>query len=63
MSNCKECDYLKQLSYKERHRRQVRRINRENTRRFRAANPGYNARACAKAKRRRIEKKMKVVAS
>lgn len=63
MSNCKECDYLKQLSYKERHRRRVRRLNRENTRKFRENNPGYNARACAKSKRRRIEKKMKGTAS
>ena len=60
MSNCKECDYFKQLAYKERHRRRLRPKFREASRQFRAVNPGYNARACARYKRRRIEKKMRV---
>lgn len=61
MSNCKDCDYLKQVAYKSKHRARIRVQAREASRRFRAAHPGYNAAACLRYKRRRIAKKLSQV--
>lgn len=58
MSHCKACDYMKQLTYKAKNRARVRKQAREGSRRFRATNPGYNAAACLRYKRRRIARKM-----
>jgi hypothetical protein len=63
MSCCKECDYIKQLRYMDKNRAKIRVKRRESARRFRAANPGYNARACQKAKRRRMGRKIEQASS
>lgn len=58
MSNCKDCDYFKQLTYKSKHRERVKEYNRVYQRAYRAANPDYNRKNLARSKRRRIAKKM-----
>lgn len=59
MSRCKDCDYMKQVAYKSKNRARLRERERESSRRFRAAHPGYNSKACAMTKRRRIARKMR----
>lgn len=58
MSMCRDCDHLKQIAYRSKNRSKIRVQSREATRRYRALHPGYNARACAKAKRKRIARKI-----
>jgi len=60
MSCCKSCDTLKQFSYRVRNRPVVREKGRLASRKFRAANPGYNTLAQRRSRRRKLEQKLNV---
>ncbi len=62
MSHCKECDYMKQLRWREKNSARIRVRDRDYQRKWRAANPGYNAAASRRSKRRRIARKFREVA-
>lgn len=59
MSMCKMCDQVRQSRYRQQNRRRVRKLNRERSRRWRAAHPDYNRNYLAQRKRERIARKLR----
>ena len=58
MSWCKGCDAFKQASYRAKNKRRLRPLWRAHSAAFRAANPGYNARAVRRHKLGRVLEKL-----